>query len=148
MNSKVSRHSVADKNKSIADAKHQAVENASKLINFSFKYLDTDNEKFPCSSTETNYHIQILKRIKNVCSWQKQEFIQNSSKALRIHPIKWEETSERDGFKIPGEDQIVDTPYQFSVSGNEHGRVHGFFIQNTFFVVWFDKSHMLYPEKK
>ncbi|ELU7233491.1 hypothetical protein SCL96_003408 [Escherichia coli] len=39
------------------------------------------------------------------------------------------------------------TPYQFAVSRNEHGRVHGFFIGNVFHVVWLDPHHRLYPGK-
>jgi hypothetical protein len=49
-----------------------------------------------------------------------------------------------DNFRIPLEDEIVDQPWQFEISSNEHGRVHGFFIGNVFNVVWFDPKHLLY----
>jgi hypothetical protein len=72
-----------------------------------------------------------------------QEVLRNRSSSLRCHPIKWEDTSE-DGFGLPNEDQLVDTPYQFSLSSNEHGRVHVFFIDDVFYIVWLDPQHQLY----
>jgi hypothetical protein len=60
-----------------------------------------------------------------------------------LHPIKWEDTSENK-FGFPNEEQLVDTPYQFSISSNEHGRVHGFFIAEVFYIVWLDPNHLLY----
>jgi len=77
---------------------------------------------------------------------QKLEFTSNRSRTLRSHPIEWHNTSEN-GFGFPMEEQIVDVPYQFSLSANDKGRVHGFFILNTFYLVWLDKNHALYPDK-
>jgi hypothetical protein len=71
------------------------------------------------------------------------EFRNDRSKALRSHLIKWEETTE-DSFGLPGEDQLVDCPWEFSLSANEYGRVHGFIIETRFYVVWLDKDHHLY----
>jgi hypothetical protein len=70
----------------------------------------------------------------------------NRSSALRCHPIKWEDTSEN-GFGLLNEEQLVDTPYQFSISANKHGRVHGFLIDEVFYIVWLDPGHLLYPAK-
>ncbi|QKQ77934.1 hypothetical protein FBB35_25410 [Nostoc sp. TCL240-02] len=64
----------------------------------------------------------------------------------RCHPIKWEDTREK-AFGLPNEEQLVDIPYQFSISSNEHGRVHGFFIDEIFYIVWLDPDHLLYPAK-
>ncbi|NMG11911.1 hypothetical protein DP117_35700 [Brasilonema sp. UFV-L1] len=67
----------------------------------------------------------------------------NRSSALRCHPIDWIDTTES-CFGFPGEEQLVDTPYQFSISSNKHGRVHGFFIEEVFYIVWLDPNHKLY----
>ncbi|MDJ0676493.1 MAG: hypothetical protein QNJ36_14115 [Calothrix sp. MO_167.B42] len=75
-----------------------------------------------------------------------QELLINRSSSLRCHPINWEHTSEN-CFGLPDEEQLVDTPYQFSLSSNEHGRVHGFFIDEVFYIVWLDPQHLLYPGK-
>lgn len=143
---KVRRNTIQDKNAAIASAKQTAESNASSLINFSFKYFDTSSEKFPCHCWDGEFYQELFNRIKDLCSLQKLEFTANRSKTLRSHPIKWQETSEQ-GFGFPMEDQIVDTPYQFSLSANDKGRVHGFFISNTFYVVWLDKNHLLYSSK-
>ncbi len=68
----------------------------------------------------------------------------NRSQSLRCHPIKWRETTEPHGFRIPNEKELVTIPYQFSLSTNEHGRVHGFFIEDVFYIVWLDPNHNLY----
>lgn len=73
------------------------------------------------------------------------DFLSNKGQGLRAHPIKWHETSEK-CFDLPAEEQLVDTPYQFMLTSNEYGRVHGFFINTTrFYIVWLDKLHELYP---
>ncbi|PSF35601.1 hypothetical protein C7H19_16045 [Aphanothece hegewaldii CCALA 016] len=88
----------------------------------------------------------LLERLKALSSLTAQELLVNRSSTLRCHPINWEDTSEN-GFGLPNEEQLVDTPYQFSLSSNEHGRVHGFFIDDVFYIVWLDPQHLLYPEK-
>jgi hypothetical protein len=84
--------------------------------------------------------------LKALSSLTAQELLVNRSSSLRCHPIRWADTSEN-GFGIPNEEQLVDTPYQFSLSSNEYGRVHGFFIDEIFYIVWLDPDHQLYPRK-
>ncbi|HRP55877.1 hypothetical protein [Agriterribacter sp.] len=144
MHPKVGKNKPQDKNTAIASAKETAEKSVSSLINFSLKYFDTGNVKFPCSCWDGVYYLDLFSRIKDLCLLQKLEFTSNRSKTLRSHPIKWQETTEN-GFGFPMEEQIVDVPYQFSLSANDKGRVHGFFISNTFYVVWLDKNHALYP---
>lgn len=69
-----------------------------------------------------------------------------NAKSLRCHPIDWNDPRVTEqGFGIPTEEQLVDTPYQlFQLSSNEYGRVHGFFIENIFYIVWLDADHQLY----
>lgn len=116
---------------------------APKGVSFSFKYLETNHEKFHYSDREITYWITLLDRLKCISGLTAIELKTNSSKALRCHAIDWNDTSEP-GFGIANEEQVVDTPYQFSLSSNEHGRVHGFFIGEVFYVVWLDPNHCLY----
>ncbi len=113
-------------------------------ISFSFKYYQDSHNKFCCNEKATTYWLALLNRLKALSGWSTQELLVNRSSAIRVHPIKWEDTSEN-GFGLPGEEQLVDTPYQFSLSSNEHGRVHGFFIDEVFYIVWLDPDHLLYP---
>ena len=65
---------------------------------------------------------------------------------LRCHPIDWSDPRVTEKcFGIPNEKQLVATPYQlFHLSANEYGRVHGFFTENIFYIVWLDPNHNLY----
>ncbi len=115
-------------------------------ISFSFKYYQDSNNKFSCSQKQVIYWLNLLDRLKALSSLTAQELLVNRSSTLRCHPIKWEDTSER-AFGLPNEEQLVDIPYQFSISSNEYGRVHGFFINEIFYIVWLDPDHLLYSAK-
>lgn len=117
-----------------------------KGISFSFKYYQQNHEKYSCSSKEAVYWLTLLGRLKALSGWSAKEFSTNRNAALRCHPISWETTTEN-GFGLPNEEQLVDTPYQFSLSSNEHGRVHGFMIDEVFYIVWLDPNHLLYPAR-
>jgi len=143
--SKIRKSTPPTGNPSISLAKQTAEKRATELINFSFKYLDGTHEKFQYGAHDAEYFCEVLERAKNLSSITKQELLSNRSPALKAHPIKWKETSIEEGFDFPKHEEIVDTPYQFGVSRNEHGRIHGFFIYNTFYIVWLDKNHELYP---
>ncbi|WP_208420103.1 hypothetical protein [Paraflavitalea devenefica] len=130
-------------NLSISQAKQLAEQKAKELINFSFKYLDGIHQKFCYHPHSNTYFVEVLDRVKNLSALTKQELLSNRSPSLKAHPINWTDTTES-CFGFPKETDIVDIPYQFSINRNEHGRVHGFFIYNTFYVVWLDKMHNLY----
>ncbi|MEH2416036.1 hypothetical protein [Nostoc sp.] len=115
-------------------------------ISFSFKYYQDAHKKFSCREKEVIYWLTLLDRLKSLSSLTAQDLLVNRSSTLRCHPIKWEDTSER-AFGLPNEEQLVDIPYQFSISSNKHGRVHGFFIKEIFYIVWLDPDHLLYSAK-
>ncbi len=115
-----------------------------KVLGFSFKYLQTQNEKFSIRDRDANYFTAFLERLRDLSTLTAQEVKMNRSQSLRCHPIKWRETTEPNGFGIANEKELVTIPYQFSLSSNEHGRVHGFFIEDIFYIVWLDPNHNLY----
>lgn len=115
-------------------------------LSFSFKYYQQQHPRFTVIGQPLAYWQTLLTRLKDLSGLSAQELLANRSRALRCHPIRWEETCE-DRFGLPNEEQLVDTPYQFSLSSNAHGRVHGFLIDQIFYVVWLDPEHSLYPGK-
>ena len=123
-----------------------AVESQPGRISFSFHFLNLNHEKFNIDSRPTQYFIKLMDRIKGISGMETSQFIGHSDQALRCHPIKWDGTTEK-SFGIPNEDTIVDVPRQFSISANKHGRVHGFLIENVFYVVWLDPDHRLYSKQ-
>jgi hypothetical protein len=115
-----------------------------KGISFSFRYLQNDAQKFTVQNRDARYFESLLMRLRDLSTLTFAEIINNRSKSLRCHLIDWEDTTEPNGFGIPNEEQIVNSAYQFQISSNEHGRVHGFFLENIFYIVWLDPNHNLY----
>jgi hypothetical protein len=109
-------------------------------ISFSFKYYDASHNKFNCQGKDGFYWQTLANRLKDMSGLKALELRQGGNKTLRCHSINWTQVSEN-AFGIKGEEQLVDTPYQFSVSANEHGRVHGFFVGEIFYIVWLDPNH-------
>lgn len=114
-------------------------------ISFSFRYLDKRHSKFDYAGRESAYFCKVIERISSICDMTLSEVLTNRSSSMRAHPIDWSKTSEPDGFSSLNQQLRESTPYQFSISSNEHGRVHGFFLGNVFHVVWLDHKHRLYP---
>ncbi|MDO6708799.1 hypothetical protein [Photobacterium sp. 1_MG-2023] len=114
---------------------------------FSFKHLQLEHPqgKFCIKAKDGNYLSKFLGRLKDVSQQKANELRQSGGKALRAHTIDWEHTSEKSGFNHLNEQLQALTPYQFQLSANEHGRIHGFFIDNVFYAVWLDPNHELYP---
>lgn len=114
------------------------------FIKFSFKYLDLKHDKFCTVHCRDGYLDKLLERLRDVSSVLVSEFRSNRSKALRSHPIQWADTTERDGFTCLNEQLRGEEPWQFELSVNEHGRIHGLLIDHIFYVVWIDPGHKLY----
>lgn len=114
---------------------------------FSFKYIKLDHDKFTINGREENYFKKVFGRFQDLSKMKKQELVTSHNSTLRCHTIDWGDTTEQ-CFNIPNEEYLVDKPWQFSISANEHGRIMGFFIGNIFYVVWFDPNHDLYESQR
>lgn len=126
--------------------KGQPPKEDSRLL-FSFKHLDLTSVKFRVADCRDGYLHRFLGRTKDLCGMTPKEFKGPQNKALRIHPIRWDETSEPLGFASLNSQLQDKEAWQFMITANEHGRVHGFLIDDTFYVVWIDPNHALYPKK-
>lgn len=114
---------------------------------FSLKYYQDGHDKFSCQDKPVTYWMKLFERLKDLSGLITQDLLSNRSSSLRCHPIRWDDTSEN-SFGLPNEEQLVDMPYQFSLSSNKHGRVHGFFIDEIFYIVWLDPDHQLYDSNR
>lgn len=114
-------------------------------LKFSFQLFDgTDAEL--CPPTFRDGYVQsLMARLKAISSWTVSEFVTPKGKSARNHTITWEETARPKGFCHLPDQYEAYTAFQFAVSANEHGRVHGLLIDDTFHVVWLDHDHRLYP---
>lgn len=117
-------------------------------IRFSFKYLDSEHDKFHLKNVDNKYLEILLDRLKAISSMKINEFRMAGNKSLRSHSIDWNETTEPQGFTHLKNEQLRQCePWQFELTSNKHGRVHGILLDEIFYVVWFDPKHELYSRK-
>jgi len=114
-------------------------------LSFSFQYIDSTHDKFGFSNQDPSYFCKVIERLKDISSLTSLEFTTNRNPSLKSHCIEWHTTSEPNGFAHLNEQFQSYPPYQFAISRNEHGRVHGFFTGSVFNIVWLDPGHKLYP---
>ena len=112
-------------------------------LRFSFKHLDLTNPKFCTERCQQGYLLRFLGRLRDVCTISVREFKTNRSRSLKAHPLDFSRSSETDGFAHLNEQLREEEAWQFEVTRNEHGRVHGLLIQDTFYIVWIDPDHLL-----
>lgn len=136
----------SNKNSIIISQKEKIKVQLNSYVSFSFKYYVEKIDKFSFSNIdEVKYLPKMIDRLKGISTFTMNEFLNNGSASLRCHPIKWsDENVTEDSFGLNNEDEIVDTPFQFAISQNKYGRVHGFIIDSTFYIRWIDPSHNLY----
>lgn len=133
--------------KKIHSEKIKPIPISNSFISFSFQHLDNISDKFTINECELNYFKSVLERLKSISTFKIGEFTTNNSKAIRSHSIKWEETTESEGFICLNQtirDYANQVSFQFEITANEHGRIHGFILENIFYVIWFDPFHKLY----
>jgi hypothetical protein len=115
------------------------------LLKFSFKHLDLiSNQKFSLKLCGDGYLDKFLNRLRDVCGVTVSEFRAGTSTSLRAHQITWDETSEKHGFMCLNSQLRGLEAWQFGITRNKHGRVHGILLGNVFYVVWIDPCHKLY----
>lgn len=126
----------------------QKVLNVPSNCSFSLKYLKAD-DKFVVEHSDPVYYHKVIQRLQALSSTSVSDLMANRSKALRCHPIDWDDKRvSRNCFGIPREEELCDKPYQVNVSRDKYGRLHGFFTGDIFNIVWFDKDHALYRKRK
>lgn len=126
---------------------HKSKELPDDLVRFSFRHLQLDNPKFSLPGVERleTYLPQLLDRLKAISGMRISEFRTNKSHSLKAHTHDWCRTSEPHGYCHLSSQLQSCEPWQFCLSANEHGRIHGLLIDSVFYVVWVDPDHALYP---
>lgn len=113
-------------------------------IKFSFRFLDLNHPRFDPSLGNDGYLACLLERLRDVSDIRVSEFRSTKSKALRAHKHDWDKTTEPNGFAHLNSQLRDCEPWQFELTANEHGRVHGILLDEVFYVVWMDPKHQLY----
>lgn len=118
---------------------------------FSFRYLTPGpDNKFYYKEKSSAYFCKVIERLKDLCAWKPTELKVSRSSSLRCNPIEWKKSNVTEScFGLPNEEDLVgEGAYEFGVSGNEHGRIHGFFRDTIFHIVWLDPDHKLIRSSK
>jgi hypothetical protein len=113
-------------------------------IRFSFRHFDGSDEEICPRNFPDGYTRTLIERMRDISQMTVREFTSNKSRALRAHTHDWSSTKRPDGFDCLNEQFRALPGWQFELTVNAHGRVHGFMIDNTFYVVWLDRDHVLY----
>lgn len=116
------------------------------LLRFSFRHFAQDGAFGAAqANAPVEYLSTLLERLKAVSDLTVSEFRSNRDKALRAHTHDWSRTSRPKGYEHLTQQLQECEPWQFCLSANEHGRVHGILIDEVFYIVWLDPTHALYP---
>ena len=116
-------------------------------VKFSFKYFDSCNPKFGIDDCGDDFWMRLFGRLQDISRLSIDELFGIRSKSLMLKRINWEGSAEPDGFNINNKELFWEHSWEFRISVNEHGRVHGFLTGNTFCMVWLDPSHSLFPRR-
>jgi hypothetical protein len=117
------------------------------LLTFSFRFFDHTDVKLCPVKFHDGYTQTLMQRLRDLSSWTPQEFSNGGNQTLRVHPHDWPYTARPQGFAHLHEQLRAYPSLQFSISANKYGRVHGILIDSTFYVIWLDQNHCLYPKK-
>lgn len=135
-----------------------SIENGQTQFVISYKYLCHNNSKYGMESIKDNkikiqYYNDFIKKISDYSQLDNFKAHISSNTWYRnsnhIHPIDWNDTRirEKNFSCLPSKlmEQVKGDCYQLGI--NHVFRIHGFFIENIFYVVWLDPNHELYPRK-
>lgn len=115
------------------------------LLKFSFDHFSAADAELCPANFADGYVQALMDRLKNLSTWKVSEFLTPKGQAVRNHILTWARTSRPDGFTHLNKKFQSYPAYQFQISANDRGRVHGLLIDDTFHVVWLDQDHKLYP---
>ncbi|MBU0580865.1 MAG: hypothetical protein KKA19_06780 [Candidatus Margulisbacteria bacterium] len=118
-----------------------------KNIKFSFEFYDTGESKYCISKWKEHQILETLKRLKDI---NQKTFYEMSTggRTYHFHPVCWESTVEKKGFSNLKVNQLE--AFQFGLLGvnGQKARVFGGYADNTFYIVWFDLEHKIWPTFK
>lgn len=116
-------------------------------INFSFRYYDTTNNSYCISTWDEEKIAKTLGRLQDISNKTYNE-LNRGSNVYHFHPVDWAQTIKQGGFPDSRANNLE--PFQFALLGinGKKARVYGALSQNTFYIVWFDINHEIWPTLK
>ena len=115
-------------------------------ITFSFEFYDLARSEYCLSRWEQDQIKRALERLKELNSNTFNELYGKAS-VLHFHQVDWAKTNEKHGFAGGRAEQFNDNAWQIallSVNGQKT-RMYGGYVNNVFYIVWFDLNHSIWP---
>ena len=116
-------------------------------IQFSFRFYDTSSKEFCISRWGEEKIFASLKALQDINRKTYSELLGGKT-VYHFHPVPWEQTDKKNGF--PNANVNALDAFQFALIGvnGQKARVFGALARNTFYIVWFDLEHKIYPTWK
>jgi hypothetical protein len=116
------------------------------LLKFSFLHFDHSDEEMCPAEFTPQYTQSLMRRLRAISNRTVEKFERNYDGTIKNHAHDWSKTARPGGFgKLKGEFRDLEG-WQFCLENRGHGRVHGVMAGDTFYVIWLDLHHGLYPD--
>lgn len=115
-------------------------------IKFSFEYYDaSENTKYCLSDWSKEQIKEALSRLKDINTKTFKELNTFGRRVYHFGEVYWERTVEKSGFPDPRLKYL--SPFHFALLGvnGQLTRVYGAYSSGTFYIVWFDLNHEIWP---
>lgn len=126
---------------STSQIKRQTLNTTSSSITFSFEALEW-TEYFNLDGTCGNWSRELFDMMKSVSGMSKKELISGNISKYRVHS----HDKASPPSKLPDGVALKDC-YQIRISKSKGG-IHGVFNDDTFYVIWLDPLHNMYPDDR
>lgn len=119
-------------------------ESSQQKINLSFDFFDRENELFNMGETEKEWFIDLMDTFKILTGITKKQLFGEYKEKFKPHPYKEVE-------KLNYNNEMLTNPqyeaWQLRISKSK-GRLHGFFVENTYYIIYLDRWHNMYDDEK
>lgn len=112
---------------------------------FSFKFLELDHKAFNLGGTCVRWVNDLFRLFKELSQITRDDLVIGLKDHYRSHLHNWEKLDYK--YDLPDEFLKQVECRQVRISSSKGG-IHGFIIGNTFYVVWLDPHHNLYPDER
>lgn len=141
MNKKIPKPTLDNKKPFIDIQQDKHLRRGKKGVSFSFEALEF-NEYFNLNGTCQNWTYDLMQMLKDVSTHTVDDLRQNKFKTFRVH----NHINANPPCDIPQGIELKDF-YQIRISKSKGG-IHGVFYEDTFYVIWLDPLHNMYPDDR
>lgn len=148
---------------SLADQKFESIDN--EYLDISFKYIDWECEHFFLEGLKNQNYQELFAALNRLKFTTNKSFREQTAYDLTPKAIFKTETGLYKEFNqntvellsnaLKNEEdpktrarEYLRQAFEIRITGKNHGRIHGFLMNHTFHIVWFDPAHNLYHGKR